>query len=53
MAQRPITSEASRRTKRGSRNNKKNMRKNIDLSEIDDYLEGVRHEERTGLVLFS
>lgn len=38
-----------RRVQRGSRSNKKNMRKKIDISDIDSYLDDVRHDERSGL----
>jgi hypothetical protein len=33
---------------RGSRNKKKNMRTRIDISDIEGFLEDVRHDERMG-----
>ena len=45
-----MADKSKRRTQRGSRHNKKNMRKKIDISDVDTYLESLRHDERTGQV---
>ena len=38
----------SRHGQRGSRNNNKNMRTKIDISDVDAFLDDVRHDERSG-----
>ena len=44
----PMEKKAVKRGTRGSRNKKKNMRKKVDISEVEEYLEEKRDEARTG-----
>ena len=40
----------SKKKRKGSKNKKKNWRKNTDIADVEEHLEEVRRDERTGYV---
>jgi len=40
----------SKKKRKGSKNKKKSWRKNTDIADVEEHLEAVRRDERTGYV---